>query len=194
MTVEVILQKQPWFITDVVFAVPNLYVFIPFLYFSSGRPTSRGNNRRPQTRGIVEECCFRSCDLNLLEQYCAKPAKSERDVSATSLQVIPVMPALKQVRLSNNNNRPVWEIVLIPALSVLPSPVPPFTSEPSPYVTDSWVPCTNANAFISSKLANGKHSTYKESADSHGKHHKSHNTLYSGKGGGCYVYICPVRW
>ncbi|XP_044049632.1 insulin-like growth factor 2b isoform X1 [Siniperca chuatsi] len=63
-------------------------------YFS--RPTSRGNNRRTQNRGIVEECCFRSCDLNLLEQYCAKPAKSERDVSATSLQVIPVMPALKQ--------------------------------------------------------------------------------------------------
>uniref|UniRef100_A0AAQ4RA55 Insulin n=1 Tax=Gasterosteus aculeatus aculeatus TaxID=481459 RepID=A0AAQ4RA55_GASAC len=52
-------------------------------YFS--RPTSRGNNRRNQNRGIVEECCFRSCDLNLLEQYCAKPAKSERDVSATSL-------------------------------------------------------------------------------------------------------------
>lgn len=63
-------------------------------YFS--RPTSRGSNRRNQNRGIVEECCFRSCDLNLLEQYCAKPAKSERDVSATSLQVIPVMPALKQ--------------------------------------------------------------------------------------------------
>ncbi|XP_031722710.1 insulin-like growth factor 2 [Anarhichas minor] len=63
-------------------------------YFS--RPTSRGNNRRNQNRGIVEECCFRSCDLNLLEQYCAKPAKSERDVSATSLQVIPMMPALKQ--------------------------------------------------------------------------------------------------
>ncbi|XP_077372140.1 insulin-like growth factor 2 isoform X1 [Festucalex cinctus] len=63
-------------------------------YFS--RPTSRGNTRRPQNRGIVEECCFRSCDLNLLEQYCAKPAKSERDVSATSLQVVPVMPPLKQ--------------------------------------------------------------------------------------------------
>lgn len=63
-------------------------------YFS--RPTSRTNSRRPQNGGIVEECCFRSCDLNLLEQYCAKPAKSERDVSATSLQVIPVMPALKQ--------------------------------------------------------------------------------------------------
>lgn len=64
-------------------------------YFS--RPTSRSSSsRRSQSRGIVEECCFRSCDLNLLEQYCAKPAKSERDVSATSLQVIPVMPAIKQ--------------------------------------------------------------------------------------------------
>ncbi|CAB1323645.1 unnamed protein product [Coregonus sp. 'balchen'] len=63
-------------------------------YFS--RPTSRSNSRRSQNRGIVEECCFRSCDLNLLEQYCAKPAKSERDVSATSLQVIPMVPTLKQ--------------------------------------------------------------------------------------------------
>nr|ABC60240.1 insulin-like growth factor 2 [Poeciliopsis lucida] len=52
-------------------------------YFS--RPNSRNSNhRRPQNRGIVEECCFRSCDLNLLEQYCAKPAKSERDVSSSS--------------------------------------------------------------------------------------------------------------
>ncbi|KAL6461486.1 hypothetical protein MHYP_G00296300 [Metynnis hypsauchen] len=59
-------------------------------YFS--RPY-RSNSRRSH-RGIVEECCFRSCDLNLLEQYCAKPAKSERDVSATSLQVIPVLQTL----------------------------------------------------------------------------------------------------
>nr|ABC60251.1 insulin-like growth factor 2 [Cnesterodon decemmaculatus] len=64
-------------------------------YFS--RPNSRNNNhRRPQNRGIVEECCFRSCDLNLLEQYCAKPAKSERDVSSSSMQGMTVMPALKQ--------------------------------------------------------------------------------------------------
>uniref|UniRef100_A0A3B3TNP5 Insulin-like growth factor 2 n=1 Tax=Poecilia latipinna TaxID=48699 RepID=A0A3B3TNP5_9TELE len=68
-------------------------------YFS--RPNSRNNNhRRPQNRGIVEECCFRSCDLNLLEQYCAKPAKSERDVSSSSMQGMPVMPALKQVACS----------------------------------------------------------------------------------------------
>ena len=113
MIVEVIPQKQPRFITDasVVCSGLNLTLLTACLYlcFSSGRPTSRGSNRRPQNRGIVEECCFRSCDLKLLEQYCAKPAKSERDVSATSLQVIPVMPALKQVHLNNNSNTPVWE-------------------------------------------------------------------------------------
>ncbi|XP_055365757.1 insulin-like growth factor 2b [Betta splendens] len=76
-------------------------------YFS--RPTSRGNNRRPQNRGIVEECCFRSCDLNLLEQYCAKPAKSERDVSATSLQVIPVMPPQDPVRKVKYSKYEVWQ-------------------------------------------------------------------------------------
>lgn len=37
----------------------------------------------------MEECCFRSCDLALLETYCATPAKSERDVSA-STTVLPV--------------------------------------------------------------------------------------------------------
>lgn len=123
MIVQVILHKQHRFITDasVVFSGLNLAllaaVFHRSLCSSSGRPTSRGINRRAQNRGIVEECCFRSCDLNLLEQYCAKPAKSERDVSATSLQVIPVMPALKQVRLTNNNNTPVWETLLILYLS-----------------------------------------------------------------------------
>ncbi|XP_036399401.1 insulin-like growth factor II [Megalops cyprinoides] len=62
-------------------------------YFS--RPPSRANSRRAQ-KGIVEECCFQSCNLLLLEQYCAKPAKSERDVSATSLHVIPVLPPLNK--------------------------------------------------------------------------------------------------
>lgn len=51
-----------------------------------GRPASRVNRR---SRGIVEECCFRSCDLALLETYCATPAKSERDVS-TPPTVLPV--------------------------------------------------------------------------------------------------------
>ncbi|XP_074086901.1 insulin-like growth factor 2 isoform X2 [Macrotis lagotis] len=56
-------------------------------YFSlPGRPLSRVSRRL--NRGIVEECCFRSCDLALLETYCATPAKSERDLSA-SMMVLP---------------------------------------------------------------------------------------------------------
>lgn len=51
-----------------------------------GRPASRVSRR---SRGIVEECCFRSCDLALLETYCATPVKSERDVS-TPPTVLPV--------------------------------------------------------------------------------------------------------
>ncbi|XP_064169163.1 insulin-like growth factor II isoform X3 [Anguilla rostrata] len=81
-------------------------------YFS--RPTSRANSRRSQ-KGIVEECCFQSCDLNLLEQYCAKPAKSERDVSASSLQVIPALsalPPLSKVCTASS-------LQVIPALPVL---------------------------------------------------------------------------
>ncbi len=126
MIVEVILQKQPRFISDanVVFSGLNLKAFLHrLLCSSSGRPTSRGTNRRPQNRGIVEECCFRSCDLNLLEQYCAKPAKSERDVSATSLQVIPVMPALKQVHLTNNKTKTLLLLYQAFHLLCLYSPV-----------------------------------------------------------------------
>ncbi|KAM4017295.1 insulin-like growth factor 2 [Anomaloglossus baeobatrachus] len=46
------------------------------------------SNRRPN-RGIVEECCFRSCDLDLLETYCAKPVKNERDLSTAPATAIP---------------------------------------------------------------------------------------------------------
>ncbi|XP_056611589.1 insulin-like growth factor 2a [Triplophysa dalaica] len=60
--------------------------------FYFDRP-NRSNSRRPQS-GIVEECCFRSCDLRLLQKYCANPVKSERDVSSTSLQLFPVSQAL----------------------------------------------------------------------------------------------------
>lgn len=46
------------------------------------------SGRRPRT-GIVEECCFRSCDLDLLETYCAKPVKNERDLSTASATAMP---------------------------------------------------------------------------------------------------------
>uniref|UniRef100_A0A674MTB6 Insulin n=1 Tax=Takifugu rubripes TaxID=31033 RepID=A0A674MTB6_TAKRU len=43
-------------------------------YFS--KPTGYGTNAR-RSRGIVEECCFQSCDLWRLEMYCA-PAKTNK--------------------------------------------------------------------------------------------------------------------
>ncbi|XP_072856118.1 insulin-like growth factor 1 isoform X2 [Pogona vitticeps] len=48
-------------------------------YFS--KPAGYGGNRRPPpNKGIVDECCFQSCDLRRLEMYCApvKPPKSAR--------------------------------------------------------------------------------------------------------------------
>ncbi|XP_070267019.1 insulin-like growth factor 1 isoform X1 [Myotis yumanensis] len=53
--------------------------------FYFNKPTGYGSNsRRAIQTGIVDECCFRSCDLRRLEMYCAplKPAKSARSVRA----------------------------------------------------------------------------------------------------------------
>nr|3LRI_A Chain A, PROTEIN (INSULIN-LIKE GROWTH FACTOR I) [Homo sapiens] len=47
--------------------------------FYFNKPTGYGSSsRRACQTGIVDECCFRSCDLRRLEMYCAplKPAKS----------------------------------------------------------------------------------------------------------------------
>ncbi|XP_037016281.1 insulin-like growth factor I isoform X1 [Artibeus jamaicensis] len=53
--------------------------------FYFNKPMGYGSNSRraPQT-GIVDECCFRSCDLRRLEMYCAplKPTKAARSVRA----------------------------------------------------------------------------------------------------------------
>lgn len=70
-----------------------------------GRPVGR-NNRRIN-RGIVEECCFRSCDLALLETYCAKSVKSERDLSATSLAGLPALSKVGRLRRDGGPS-PKW--------------------------------------------------------------------------------------
>ncbi|NP_001082128.1 insulin-like growth factor II-A precursor [Xenopus laevis] len=59
-------------------------------YFS----TNNGRSNRRPNRGIVDVCCFKSCDLELLETYCAKPTKNERDVSTAPATAIP--PLSKQ--------------------------------------------------------------------------------------------------
>ncbi|XP_037099366.1 insulin-like growth factor I isoform X3 [Syngnathus acus] len=50
-------------------------------YFS--KPTGYGPNAR-RSRGIVDECCFQSCELRRLEMYCApaKTGKAARSVRA----------------------------------------------------------------------------------------------------------------
>lgn len=45
--------------------------------FYFNKPTGYRPTTRRANRGIVDECCFQSCDLKLLEMYCAKPAKPE---------------------------------------------------------------------------------------------------------------------
>ncbi|XP_059101480.1 insulin-like growth factor I isoform X1 [Peromyscus eremicus] len=53
--------------------------------FYFNKPTGYGSSirRAPQT-GIVDECCFRSCDLRRLEMYCAplKATKTARSIRA----------------------------------------------------------------------------------------------------------------
>ncbi|XP_076967940.1 insulin-like growth factor 1 isoform X1 [Tamandua tetradactyla] len=70
--------------------------------FYFNKPTGYGSSSRraPQT-GIVDECCFRSCDLRRLEMYCAplKPAKSARSVRAQRHTDVP--KAQKEVHLKN---------------------------------------------------------------------------------------------
>lgn len=72
----------------------------------AGRPVGR-NNRRIN-RGIVEECCFRSCDLALLETYCAKSVKSERDLSATSLAGLPALSKVQHLQKQRQGMGRPW--------------------------------------------------------------------------------------
>lgn len=51
----------------------------------TGKPTGYGpSSRRSHNRGIVDECCFQSCELRRLEMYCApvKPGKTPRSLRA----------------------------------------------------------------------------------------------------------------
>ncbi|XP_032815733.1 insulin-like growth factor 2 [Petromyzon marinus] len=64
-------------------------------------PSSRSHGR--PKKGIVEECCFSKCDLRLLEMYCAKPAKSERDVRPPSFKDL-----FKKSMTNKYSNHAAW--------------------------------------------------------------------------------------
>ncbi|XP_051544971.1 insulin-like growth factor I, adult form [Xyrauchen texanus] len=62
-------------------------------YFS--KPTGYGpSSRRTHNRGIVDECCFQSCELRRLEMYCApvKSGKAPRSLRAQRHTDIPKTP------------------------------------------------------------------------------------------------------
>ncbi|NWZ40524.1 IGF1 factor, partial [Brachypodius atriceps] len=74
-------------------------------YFS--KPTGYGSSsRRLHHKGIVDECCFQSCDLRRLEMYCApiKPPKSARSVRAQRHTDMP--KAQKVGQAGKNSQRP----------------------------------------------------------------------------------------
>ncbi|XP_072340872.1 insulin-like growth factor I isoform X1 [Scyliorhinus torazame] len=59
--------------------------FISFIWIHSHlateyKPTGYRSSMRRPPRGIVNECCFQSCDLKLLEMYCAKPQRADGPV------------------------------------------------------------------------------------------------------------------
>ncbi|XP_062919477.1 insulin-like growth factor I [Mobula hypostoma] len=54
---------------------------------------SKMGRRSRQNRGIVEECCFRSCDLLILETYCATP----QDGAHTPPPTAPHRPLLHRI-------------------------------------------------------------------------------------------------
>ncbi|XP_046878908.1 insulin-like growth factor I isoform X2 [Hypomesus transpacificus] len=63
--------------------------------FYFNKPAGYGPSaRRSHNRGIVDECCFRSCELRRLEMYCApaKPDKAARSVRAQRHTDMPRTP------------------------------------------------------------------------------------------------------
>ena len=69
--------------------------FLKYFLSFPDKPAGYGPSaRRSHNRGIVDECCFRSCELRRLEMYCApaKPDKAARSVRAQRHTDMPRTP------------------------------------------------------------------------------------------------------
>ncbi|KAA8580325.1 hypothetical protein FQN60_005860, partial [Etheostoma spectabile] len=64
-------------------------------YVAQGKPAGYGPNAR-RSRGIVDECCFQSCELRRLEMYCA-PAKTSKAARSVRAQRHTDMPRVPKV-------------------------------------------------------------------------------------------------
>lgn len=73
------------------------------LSVSPGKPTGYGpSSRRSHNRGIVDECCFQSCELRRLEMYCA-PVKSGKAARSVRAQRHTDMPRTPKVSTAVQN-------------------------------------------------------------------------------------------
>ncbi|KAG7454507.1 hypothetical protein MATL_G00260410 [Megalops atlanticus] len=72
-------------------------------FYFSKNPGYGTSARRPHSRGIVDECCFQSCELRRLEMYCApvKPSKAARSVRVQPHTDVPKTP--KEVHQKNSS-------------------------------------------------------------------------------------------
>uniref|UniRef100_A0A667ZJC6 Insulin-like growth factor 1 n=1 Tax=Myripristis murdjan TaxID=586833 RepID=A0A667ZJC6_9TELE len=76
-------------------------------YFS--KPVGYGNTRRSHNRGIVDECCFQSCELRRLEMYCA-PAKTSKAARSVRAQRHTDMPRTPKRPLSGHSHSSCKEV------------------------------------------------------------------------------------
>ncbi|KAI1888129.1 hypothetical protein AGOR_G00181860 [Albula goreensis] len=77
-------------------------------YFS--KPTGYGSSsRRPHNRGIVDECCFQSCELRRLEMYCA-PVKSGKAARSVRAQRHTDIPKTQKKHMSGNSHPSCKEV------------------------------------------------------------------------------------
>ncbi|XP_078387989.1 uncharacterized protein LOC144669435 isoform X2 [Cetorhinus maximus] len=64
--------------------------------------------RSMQNRGIVEQCCFRSCDLLILETYCAIPPEGARSTPSTAPQRASLHRVVGKRSLGSDQDNLTW--------------------------------------------------------------------------------------
>uniref|UniRef100_A0AAY5ET35 Insulin-like domain-containing protein n=1 Tax=Electrophorus electricus TaxID=8005 RepID=A0AAY5ET35_ELEEL len=110
------------------------------------RGRARNGGSRSRGNGIVEQCCIKGCDLQHLEQYCAKPSRGRRQPYVTSTSPhSPTSPlrALTALRhlyepsqpyvTSTSPHSPTSPLRALTALRHLYEPSQPYVTSTSPH-------------------------------------------------------------
>ncbi|XP_078387988.1 uncharacterized protein LOC144669435 isoform X1 [Cetorhinus maximus] len=81
------------------------FYFAPLSWFPVSKVVGR---RSMQNRGIVEQCCFRSCDLLILETYCAIPPEGARSTPSTAPQRASLHRVVGKRSLGSDQDNLTW--------------------------------------------------------------------------------------